>query len=410
MFSLRIALRYLFSKKSHNAVNIISFVSMAGVAVATAAIVCVLSVFNGFEDLARTRMSVNDPQLKIVPVQGKVMAGADSLALKVSKLKDVAAALPTLEENALAMHLGSQIAVTMRGVPAGYEKVVRIDSTVVDGDYLTSNISVPVATVSVGVALRLDARPSDRTLLSLYVPKRVGRINTANPMSSFRSDSLFVAGVYRIADNERDAETILVPIDMVRGLLQYENGEATAVEVALAPGASESDAAKRIAELLGPDYRIMNRTQQEAQSFKMIAIEKWITFLMLTFILVIASFNVVSTLSMLILEKKNNLWTLRAIGASTATIRRIFMWEGALISIVGGIAGIVTGIGLCLAQQAGGFIKLNGDPAELAITVYPVRVEATDMLVVSLLIALVGLSIGFVTSRFIPATSSNSDI
>lgn len=403
MFSFRIALRYLFSKKSHNAVNIISIVSMIGVAVATAAIVCVLSVFNGFGDLALNRMSKNDPQLKVTARQGKVIPAADSLAQIVAGLDIVAEALPTIDENALAMYRGSQMAVIMRGVPAGYEHVAAIDDAIVDGVYATANVAIPVATISVGVAMRLQAFPNDRSLLSLYVPKRLGKINTANPMASFRCDSLFIGGVYRIEDNERDAQTVVVPIETARDLLQYDDGEATAIEVALAPGVSDTDGIRAISDAIGSGFDILDRMQQEAQSFKMIAVEKWITFFMLAFILVIASFNVVSTLSMLIIEKKRNLWTMRAIGATTATIRRIFLWEGWLISVVGGAIGIFLGVGLCLAQQFGGFVKLNGNPEELAITVYPVRVEWPDLLIVAALLVIVGFAIGFITSRFVSA-------
>lgn len=403
--SLRIALRYLFSKKSHNAVNIISIVSMAGVAVATAAIVCVLSVFNGFSDMAVSRMSKCDPQIKITPVTGKVITAADSLASTLRTLGEVTAAMPVIDENALAMHQGLQMAVSIHGVPEGYQRITPIDSSIIDGGYYTSNYVLPVATVSVGVAMRLKAYPSEETLLSLYVPKRLGRINTANPMSSFRSDSLFIGGVYRIEDNERDAQTVVIPIDMARNILQYDNGEATAIEVALKRGTDEAEGKEAIARALGPGFHIADRQEQEAESFKMIAVEKWITFVMLAFILVIASFNVISTLSMLIIEKKSNLRTLRAMGATTGMLRRIFIWEGWLISVVGGLSGIIIGVGLCLAQQWGGFVKLNGDPSQLAIAVYPVRVDAVDLAVVTALLLAVGLAIGLLTSRFVPSSA-----
>ncbi|MEF2643483.1 MAG: FtsX-like permease family protein [Paramuribaculum sp.] len=404
--SLRIALRYLFSKKTHNAVNIISIVSMAGVAVATAAIVCVLSVFNGFSDMALGRMSKSDPQFKITPVEGKVIASADSLAASLTGLGEVAAAVAVIDENALAMHEGKQMAVTVHGVPEGYQNVTPIDSSIIDGGYYTANYVLPVATVSVGVAVRLQAYPSEQTLLSLYVPKRLGRINTANPMASFRSDSLFVGGVYRIEDNERDAQTVVIPIDMARGILQYDDGEATAIEVALRPGVSEAEGKEALTRALGAGFRVADRLEQEAESFRMISVEKWITFVMLAFILVIASFNVISTLSMLIIEKKSNLRTLRAMGATTGMLRRIFIWEGWLISVVGGLAGIIIGVGLCIAQQLGGFVKLNGDPSQLAIAVYPVRVEAVDIAVVAALLITVGLAIGLITSRFVPSAAT----
>lgn len=400
MFAFPVAWRYLFSRKSHNAVNVISIVSMLGVAVATIAIVCVLSVFNGFSDLAKGRMSKTDPQLKIMPLRGKVIASADSLAYRLERLDEVAAALPVVEEHALAMFGGVQMAVNINGVPSGYGQVTDMQSMVIDGGYFTSETDVPVATLSVGTAVRLKSYPGTESLISIYVPKRRGRINTANPMASFRADSLFIGGVYRTEDSDRDAQSVIIPIEMARRLLDYDSGEATAIAVAGAEGVGDDELAAAVREYAGEGLIIKNRLEQEAESFKMIAVEKWITFVMLAFIFIIASFNVVSTLSMLIIEKRSNMATMRAMGASRETIRNIFMWEGWLISTVGGVAGIIIGVALCLAQQIGGFIKLSGDPSQLAIESYPVRVAPGDLLIVMGLVVVVGFVVGWLTSRF----------
>lgn len=401
MYTFRIALRYLFSKKSHNAVNVISVVSLLGVAVATVAIVCVLSVFNGFTDIALSRLSKVDPALRVVPSGSRLIPGADSIAALLGELPEIASALPTLEEHALAMYNGSQTAVDIIGVPAGYAGVVDLTPSVIDGDFITAEHDVAVATLSVGPAMRLKAFPGGSHLLALYVPKRLGRINTANPMASFRTDSLFVGGVVRIEDNDRDASTVYIPLETARDLLEYSGGEATSIEMAVAPGYSESQAAEAAERLLGHGFTVKDRLRQEAQSFKMIAIEKWITFSMLAFILLIASFNVISTLSMLIIEKKDNLATLRSLGATTGSLRRIFLWEGWLISALGGVAGLIAGTVLCLAQQTWGFVKLNGDPSELIINAYPVRVNIADLFVVFALVLVIGFVVGFVTSRFV---------
>lgn len=400
MFALPVALRYLFSKKSHNAVNVISIVSMLGVAVATMAIVCVLSVFNGFSDLATGRVARTNPQLKIMASAGKVISNADSLAESLLSMDEVVAALPTVEEHALAMVNGLQMAVDLHGVPAGYNSVTDMSSMIIDGMYLTSETDVPVASLSVGTAVRLSAYPGGDMLIKLYVPKRRGRINMANPMASFRADSLFIGGVYRTEDSDRDSHGVIVPLHIARGLLEYANNEATAIELALAPGVSESDARSAVGKRLGDGFVVQTRLEQEAESFKMISVEKWITFVMLAFIFLIASFNVVSTLSMLIIEKRGNMATLRAMGATPGMIRSIFMWEGWLISIVGGAVGILLGVALSLAQEFGGFIKLGGDPTQLAIESYPVRVESVDLLIVMGLIIAVGGIVGWLTSRF----------
>ena len=400
MFALPVALRYLFSKKSHNAVNVISIVSMLGVAVATMAIVCVLSVFNGFSDLATGRVARTNPQLKIMASAGKVISNADSLAESLLFMDEVVAALPTVEEHALVMVNGLQMAVDLHGVPAGYDSVTDMSSMIIDGMYLTSETDVPVASLSVGTAVRLSAYPGGDMLIKLYVPKRRGRINMANPMASFRADSLFIGGVYRTEDSDRDSHGVIVPLHIARGLLEYANNEATAIELALAPGVSESDARSAVGKRLGDGFVVQTRLEQEAESFKMISVEKWITFVMLAFIFLIASFNVVSTLSMLIIEKRGNMATLRAMGATPGMIRSIFMWEGWLISIVGGAVGILLGVALSLAQEFGGFIKLGGDPTQLAIESYPVRVESVDLLIVMGLIIAVGGIVGWLTSRF----------
>lgn len=406
MFSLRVALRYLFSKKSHNAVNVISIVSMFGVGIATAAIVCVLSVFNGFTDLAIDRMSAFDPPLRIVPQKGKVIASADSLAGEIGRLQEVGFAVPTIKEQGLAMFNGAQMAVDMYGVPDGYENVVDLSRIVIDGQTATPSSEIPVALLSVGVAMRLKAFPGTDGLIGMYVPKRLGKVNTANPMASFRSDSLFVGGVIRTDDKDIDTRAVYLPIERVRQLLEYDGGEATSIDVAPAEGVDAEVAAGEIEALLPAGLTVQDRFQQEAQSFRMIAIEKWITFVMLTFILVIASFNIITTLSMLIIEKKDNLLTLRALGATIPSVRRIFVWEGWLITLLGGVGGIVLGSVLVLAQQYGGFIKLSGDPAMLSVTVYPVRLETMDLIIVFALIAAIGAIVGALTARFAVRTRS----
>lgn len=400
MVSLRIALRYLFSRKSHNAVHVISVISMAGVAVATAAIVCVLSVFNGFSDLAYSHLSLIDPQLKIVPVQGKVIEWADSLCTLVRNIDKVKIAAPAISEQALAIYGERQMPVTLMGVPDSYPQIVDVENALIDGGWMLNDTLTgqPCAVMSVGSAISLGARPGYDELLALYVPRRVGRISQANPMASFRSDSLWVAGVFEVGQSDYDNSLVFISLSGARQLLEFTT-EASSVNIRLQENVDVDEAQRDISEAVGPQYKVANRLEQQQNSFRMIKVEKWISFLMLAFILIIASFNVVSTLSMLIIEKRDNMATLRALGAVPSQISGIFFFEGWLISIVGGLSGILLGVMLVAAQQWGGFIKLSADPNQLSVTEYPVHLMATDLLWVLLLVVAVGFVIGAIAYR-----------
>lgn len=397
MVAPRIALRYLFSRKSHHAVNIISWISMAGVAVATMAIICVLSVFNGFTDLSYSRLSAVDPAIKIIPAKGKTIQQADSLCEVLTESGLMEICMPVVEEQALAIYAQQQIPVRIKGIPDGYERVTRMDSIIIDGEYLLHDTDYDCGVLSVGAAINLGARPGYNGLLQLYVPRRTGRLNPANPMAAFRGDSLVVSGVFQLEQNEYDADMIYVPLDVARGLLEYGT-ESSALEGTPAPGVTP----QILSDRLGHGFTVLDRLQQEESSYRMIRIEKWITFLMLAFILAIASFNIISTLSMLIIEKEENIATLRAMGAPERMISAIFLWEGWLVSIVGGIAGTVIGVAACLAQEWGGFIRLSGDPSQLSVTAYPVRLALPDILAVLALVAVIGLLTGLIANRFIP--------
>ena len=399
MVSLRIAIRYLFSKKTHNAVNVISLISLAGVAVATMAIVCVLSVFNGFSDLSAAHLSLLDPDLKITPVEGKSISSVDSLIYEIEQIDGVDVAIPTIEEQALAIYGDRQMPVMIKGVPSEYENTTDIKSIVIDGDFCLTDSIASYATLSVGAAIGLGATPSFYRYLGIYMPKREGRVNVANPMTAFRSDSLIVAAVYQVAQAEYDTDMVILPLENVARLLDYDD-EATAIEVKLKSSANLSKVTPQMQTILGDGFVVKDRLRQQEQSFRMIEIEKWITFLMLAFILIIASFNIISTLSMLVIEKSENIHTLHSLGATSTMISCIFMLEGWLISIVGGIAGIIIGVILTLAQQWGGFIKLSGDPSALSIDHYPVRLDVMDLFVVMGLVIVIGFFTAQITALF----------
>lgn len=400
---LHIAMRYLRSKKSHSAVNIISIVSVCGVIVATAAIVCVLSVFNGFEKLIESKLSVLDPDIAITATSGKVMANGDSVAQVASAVPGVELALPTVEDQALAMFFNYQMPVHLKGVPEQYDSLTSVRAALVDGHYMLSDGISEYTVMGVGPALTLNVRPGYLKMVNIYAPQRRGNINLANPASAFRSDSVFCAAVFQIEQKKYDSDMMYVSLDMARRLFDYTT-EATAVEVRLAPSASEAAVMKTLADSLGDGYTVKNRLMQQADSFKMINIEKWITFLLLAFILVIATFNVIGALSLLIIEKKDGIATFRNLGATNKQITRVFVMEGWLISLTGAVIGVVVGVALCLVQEHFGLIAMHGNAATLIIDAYPVAVHFSDVLVVFALTAVVGAFTSLVTSLIMRRT------
>lgn len=405
MLALRIALRYLFAKKSHRVVNVIAVISMAGVAVATMAIIVVLSVFNGFTDLAQSHLAAIDPEVKISPRQGKVIDCADSLAAVLEQRPDVEAAAVILQERALLLAGDYQMPVVFRGLdPAKVRRVTDIDAVIIDGVYADLNSmpdSIAGMQAAVGVAVNLGLRPSPYAAGMIYVPKRKGRINPANPAAAYRSLQVAMTGVVQIDQPEYDADFVFIPLSCARQLLDYRAGEGSAVEVKAARGVSPDQLAESLARDF-PQYLVQGRIEQQADTFRMISVEKWVTFLMLVFILLVAAFNIVSTLSLMVIEKRSDMATMRALGAPLSMTRAIFVAEGWLITAVGGFVGLVFGIALSLLQQYGGIVKLAADPSALTIDVYPVRLEWVDVAVVLFAILVTGLLIGLLSRLFTP--------
>lgn len=382
---------------------------MSGVAVATAAIVIVLSVFNGFNDLAAAHLSAIDPQLKVSPVGSKVFPDADSLARAVTDAVDgVEGATPVLEERALLTGASGQMPVVFKAVDTEeYPRIVDINATIIDGAPVAPSYGIPGAdswqpmTLSVGAAMETGLRPAPDSGAELFVPRRTGRINPANPAASYRREAFTVTGVFRVEQPEYDTDRIIIPLEAGRRLLEYENGEASALELRLADGADENRIAADLSAILGDDFTIANRLRQQEQAFRMIAIEKWMTFVMLIAILLIATFNVLSTLSLLVIEKRSDAATLRALGAPRKLTRTIFTCEGALITIAGGLAGIAAGALLSLGQQHFGWIKLAGDPRLLSTAVYPVRLAPwPDLAIVAATVAAIALITGSASRLF----------
>ena len=387
-----IAWRYLLSKKSHGAVGTISTVSLCAMAVATAAIVCVLSVFNGFREVIAEKLDTLAPDVMVTPAKGKTFAEAEKLAARVAAMPGVETATPTLSDNALVICNSQEMPVKLKGVvPADYARVTEVRS-LVDADlgrYLADTVApsgtIP-ATIAIGTASRLRTYPGAGMLV--FAPKRLGRVNLANPVSSFITDSLSVTGIYRSDQQEYDEDGVIVPIAEARRLLQYDT-EASAIEIRLRPGQHGARAAAAIGDRLGPAYVVKDRVRQQEMNFRMISIEKWVSFLLLGFILIIASFNLISSLSMLVIEKEKPLG-----------IGRNFAWESIYVSLAGGLAGIALGLTLCLLQQHFGLITVSGSPETTIVRAYPVKVLAGDVLATLVPVALIGIATAAITAAF----------
>ena len=394
---LKIAWRYLVSKKGHQAVNIISIVAVCGVIVATAALICVLSVFNGFRGLIMGKLAMLDPQVAITATMGKTINDADSVIDVVSAVPGVERAVPVIVDQALAIYAQMQMPVRLKGVPDDYNTMNCMDSIIVEGEWKLRDQVSRYGVLGAGPAVRLMVRPEFLGMVRLYAPQRQGRVNIANPMGAFRQDSIFTAAIFQLQQNSYDADLIFVPLDMARDLFDYET-EASQVEVKLTSGADEQQVMDAISEALGSSYQVKNRLMQQREAYRLVNIEKWMAFLLLAFILIIATFNVISTLSLLIIEKDDSIATLRALGANDRQISRIFVLQGWLITLAGAVTGVVIGLILCLCQQQFGWLRLSGDPANMIISAYPVEVQWTDVIVTLALVAAVGLLTSMVTA------------
>ncbi|MCM1021666.1 MAG: ABC transporter permease [Muribaculum sp.] len=401
MESLRIAVRYLLARRSKSAVSVISLISVIGVGVAAMAIVCVLSVFNGFTSLASSQVNTLTADIRVAPASGKVVTGLDSVLALIGHQPEVEAAAPVLEERALIKNGAYQMPVWIKGVTDEYTTVTEISKSVKDDGVFLLNDSMvgPMAVLAVGPAIRLHQYPGLDSHVELYVPRRLGRINPANPAAAFRTANFTVAGVFQVDDAETDADVVIIPFNVAARLLERDDA-ASSIELKLHAGSDVDAVAGRLSRQLGNQFSIATRSRQNLESLKMIAVEKWITFALMAFILIIASFNIISTLSMMVIEKTDNIHTMFALGADRSFISSIFRYEGWLISLLGGLGGVVVGVILCLAQQSFGFIKLGGDHEAMVTDVYPVRVDCVDLVAVMALVAAVGWVTATLTAAF----------
>ena len=388
--SFYIARRYLFSKKKHNAINIISGVSVCGVALATMALVCTLSVFNGFQDMVASFFTAFDPELKITVRQGKVFnPSADTLQL-VRALPEVDVWTETIEENAMIQYKDRQVMAVVKGVDDNFQQLTSIDSLLYGvGSFMLHDADVDYGVLGIELASELGTGIQFVDPLKVYAPKRGVRVNVANPSASFNNDYLFSPGALFVVNQQKyDARYVLTSMAFARRLFDYDT-EVSAIELKLKPGTDIAQAKRRIARMLGDGYRVQDRYEQQADVFRIMEIEKFISYLFLTFILAVACFNVIGSLSMLILDKRDDVVTLRNLGADNRLIARIFMAEGRLISIFGAVGGIVLGLLLCFAQQQFGLISL-GSGGSFVVDAYPVSVHVWDVVLVLATVVAVG--------------------
>lgn len=392
-----IAWRYLFSKKGHNAINIVTGVSSAAVAVVTAAMICVLSVMNGFGALVEQLFSEFDAPLLVVPAEGSTLRTDDPAIQALYEREDLVISAQ-LEQTALVRYKDHQTPARVLGVDSLFAETAHIDSIITDGFYSVWDSAFERAVLGRGLASQIGMNAHFTGALHLYAPDRTGTINMLRPDLSLQHEHAFIAGTFAINQVEYDDQLMLVSLFLARRLFRYDEQTATALRIAPKEDLKIrrfEDLKTQIAKSLGKDYQVLDRYEQQADFFRILKIEKWLTVLLLVFILLIASFNSIGSLSMLIIDKKADIRILSDLGADEPTIRRIFLLEGWLISSLGAGVGLVIGVLVCLGQQYFGWLKL-GTGTEYVISAYPVMVQATDVL----LVAVVVLALGFVAAWY----------
>lgn len=384
--SLYIAKRYLFAKKSRNAINVISGISAAGVAVGTMALIVILSVFNGLELMVTSIFNTFDPDLKITPAVGKTFVPDSAKLALLSKVDGVSCFSMTLEENALLKYGDRQYIGTIKGVDENYKRVTDIDTSMWEGEFiLTSENERPWAVPGMGVAQYLGIRINFITPLFIYVP-RLGTAASINPEEAFNRKYVFPSGIFQI-EQTYDSKYVYLPISFTRELIQNSSG-ISSIEIKFTENADAKRVQRNVSNIFGKDYVVQNRYEQQEIFYKVMRSERLAIFFILALILIIASFNIVGSLTMLIIEKERDIEILRSMGADNNLIRKIFIFEGWLISITGAIAGVILGFVVCWLQQNYGLVKLNS--TTLIMNAYPVLLKLKDFIIVPATVLLIG--------------------
>ena len=390
-FPFFIARRYLFSKKSTHAINVISGISVVGVAVATMALVVTLSVFNGFHDMVASFFTNFDPQLKVTPVMGKTAAADDPILTQIKQLPQIEVATECVEDQALVIYRGRQAMVTIKGVEDNFDQLTHIKEILLgDGTFELKAADMFYGIPGIRLAEQLGTGYMYNEPLKVYAPRREGQLNMANPMDGLVEDELYSPGVlFQVMQGKYDKNYLLTSIDFTRRIFEQQ-GMVSSLELRLKAGSNFERVKSDIKKLAGDKYYVKDRFEQQDDTFKIMKIEKLMAYIFLTFILMIACFNIIGSLSMLIIDKKDDVVTLRNLGASDKQIVRIFLFEGRLISAIGAIIGILLGLALCWAQQTYGLVKLGSSSASFVINAYPVSVHPEDVILIFITVLVVG--------------------
>jgi lipoprotein-releasing system permease protein len=399
---LYIAKRYLFARKSQNVINIISAISVVGVATGTMALIVILSVFNGFDSLIKSLFSVFDPDLEISLAEGKTFVPVDDHRFNAVKSHPgVAYYTEVLEENALLMYGERQHIATLKGVGENFEGTSGLERMIVEGSLkLRDEYNNNFAVIGRGLANVLGVGLNFITPLDIYVPRRTASMAAiiTNPEQAFNRKMIFPSGVFSV-EQELDMSYVVIPVEFARELLEYRD-EVTSIELGLNENFRENQVKEELQQLLGDEFVVKDRYQQHEWLYKVMASEKWAIYLILSFILLVASFNIIGSITMLIMEKKKDMAVLKSMGAGVNLIRKIFLFEGWMISFGGAVAGLIIGLLICLAQMEFGIIKLYGD-GSFIIDAYPVELQLSDFFHVLAIVLLIGFFAALVPVNYI---------
>ena len=401
-----VARRYLFSRKRISAINLFSAISVVGVAFGTAALLCTLSVFNGFHDLIGSLYTAFDPEVKIVAAKGKSFAADDPALEAVRRLPEVEAASASYTDNALILFRGNPQVITLKGVDDHFERVTGIRSILYpeNGTYQLESAGLSYGIPGIGLASMMGS--VDYGSIQICAPTRGERINLANPAASFNAEDLYSSGVcFAVSQKQYDEAYMIAPLAFAQRLFEHE-GTLTSLELKLKPSADPEQALRRIRQTLGPGFKALNRAEQQEDTFNVMNIEKTMAYFFLTFILLVACFNIVGTVSMLMIDKRADVVTLRSLGADEGLIFRIFLCEGSMISFLGAVAGTLLGLLICYLQQTFGLLSLGSSSGNFIIDAYPVSIHPSDVVIVFFTVLIVGFlavlyPVKYLTRRFL---------
>ncbi len=386
-YKLFIAVRYLFSKKRHNTINLITWVSMIGVAIGTMALIVVLSVMNGFENMVQNSFSAFDPSLKILPREGKAFSSQDSLIQEAKALKIFTAWCEVIEQDGLIAFNDKQTPAIIKGVDHNYNYIIDDKNLMWDGsmNFDNSYDNLNLAAIGIGLAERINSSVSLINPLTLYAPKNK-KVNLARPDANFTQTSFYNNGIFCVQQPKYDDNLIVMPIDIVRKAYQLKSDYITAIEIKCNEENIQSTK-QQIENIVEEQYVVLDQYEQQADFYRIVKIEKWTTFMILCFIVLIATFNIIGSLSMIIIEKKEDISLFKSLGNTPQQIQQLFILEGTLISAIGTLIGTIFGIAIVLLQQYFGLIKIGSG---YVAQVYPVELQLLDVIVVIIAVLTMG--------------------